>query len=339
MEKQDAGAGEGCLTAVVRWVARVVALVVVVPLRFGWELACLVGRAVRRVAYWVLVWPLVWLYRSVLTPVGRGLAWLARGAGRGLAWLGRVLVVAPLVWLYRWVLTPVGRALGWLGRVLLVAPLSWLGRWVVVPLGRGLLAVLLAVGGGIEALGRGLGRLAKAFYRYGLTPLGWALGWLAWAVPAGLGWLVRMLLVVPVQALWRYGLAPVGRGIRWLLRGLGAGVLWLLRGFGAVVGWLVHYLVVVPVQALYRWVLAPAGRAVGWLLGWVWRTLLYPVLRAVGLAVAWAWRIGGRIWRFLVVRPCRWVRREVWWPVKEEIRRTVRGVREAVREARRALLG
>ncbi|MDH6125167.1 hypothetical protein [Kitasatospora sp. GP82] len=206
----------GCLTGV----ARAVALVVVVPLRFLWEILAAVGRAVGMVLYAVFVWPLEMVWRYVLAPVGR------------------VLIVAPVVWLWRNVLAPVGR---------------WLGEWVLVPLLRGFV------------------------------------------------WVVQYLVVVPLQGLWRY-------------------------------------LVVVPLRALWRYVLTPAGLAVLWLFRylvaipavWLWRVLLCPVLRELGRAVVWAWRVAGRVWGFLVVRPCRWVRREVWWPVKAEVRRVLWEVRQAL---------
>ncbi|GAA0678317.1 hypothetical protein GCM10010193_34710 [Kitasatospora atroaurantiaca] len=178
-----------------------------------------------------------------------------------------------------------------------------------------------------------------------LRPVGVALEW------AGrmLGKLLYGLLVWPLAVLWRYVLAPVGRVLiviplsrlyREILTPVGRGLLVVLTALVKGLAWLVEYLVLVPLYTLWRHVLAPVGRALLWLLRHLlviplvrlWRTLLYPVLREIGRAIAWAWRIGGRIWRFLVVRPCRWVRREVWWPVKAEVRRVLR-------EVRRALLG
>lgn len=65
----------------------------------------------------LLVTPLVWVYRRVLTPVGRevaaaiGVAWriagfVSRAVGRALAWLAWHLVGAPVAWAYRTVCTP-----------------------------------------------------------------------------------------------------------------------------------------------------------------------------------------------------------------------------------------
>lgn len=70
----------------------------------------------------LLVIPVGWVWRRVLTPVGQeiaaafGAAWrvagfVSRAVGRVLAWLARHLVGAPVAWAYRTVCTPVGRFL------------------------------------------------------------------------------------------------------------------------------------------------------------------------------------------------------------------------------------
>ncbi|MFE2345947.1 hypothetical protein [Kitasatospora cineracea] len=148
-----------------------------------------------------------------------------------------------------------------------------------------------------------------------VVPVGWLWHWLV-VVP--LTWLWERVLLPSLEALWRYVLAPIGRGAAYLA-----------VGFGKVVARLAYYLVAVPLRACWRWVLVPLGKA---FYHGLWRPVLFPVLRALGLAFLWAWRLGGRIWRFIVVAPCRWVRRDVWWPVKAEIRRVAR-------EVRRTLLG
>ncbi|MEU3497936.1 hypothetical protein ABZ747_31160 [Kitasatospora cineracea] len=139
-----------------------------------------------------------------------------------------------------------------------------------------------------------------------------------WLVVVPLTWLWEWVLLPSLEALWCYVLAPIGRGAAYLA-----------VGFGKVVARLAYYLVAVPLRACWRWVLVPLGKA---FYHGLWRPVLFPVLRALGLAFLWAWRLGGRIWRFAVVAPCRWVRRDVWWPVKAEIRRVAR-------EVRRTLLG
>ncbi|MFG2096400.1 hypothetical protein ACGFN2_22860, partial [Streptomyces sp. NPDC048612] len=92
--------GEGCLTTAVRLPVRIVVLVLVVPVRLVWDALAALGRAV---------------HRSVLRPVGRGLAWLGHTlVVVPVAWAWRTLVVAPAVWFGRYVLAPVGRGIAWL---------------------------------------------------------------------------------------------------------------------------------------------------------------------------------------------------------------------------------
>ncbi|MDX3530564.1 hypothetical protein P1P75_30175, partial [Streptomyces sp. ID05-39B] len=147
---------EGCLVVAIRLPVRIVALVLVLPVRMAWDalvVACrflndLLLRPLGRALLWLgrvlVVLPLVGLWRYVVVPVGKALAWL-----------GKVLVVAPLVWCHRCLLTPVGHALvwlyarvltpaviglgaalAWLARYLVVVPARWLYDWVLAPLGR-----------------------------------------------------------------------------------------------------------------------------------------------------------------------------------------------------------
>ncbi|MGW2206319.1 hypothetical protein [Streptomyces sp. NPDC001774] len=75
--------------------------------------------AVVPVVRYGLVVPLVWLYRRVLTPVGREIldalrvgwrvaGFVSRAVGRALAWVAWNLVGRPGAWFYRTVCTPVG---------------------------------------------------------------------------------------------------------------------------------------------------------------------------------------------------------------------------------------
>ncbi|MFE7785689.1 hypothetical protein ACFU66_25360, partial [Streptomyces libani] len=134
-----------------------------------------VGRGIAVAVAWLVrylvVVPAQWLYTSVLTPVGRGIAWLVRGLGTVLATLVRWVVVVPLVALWRYVLLPAGRALaavvtvvvrevgaafghcwrvagiisraigrflGTLLRWVFVEPVRWVYRTVLTPLGHGI---------------------------------------------------------------------------------------------------------------------------------------------------------------------------------------------------------
>ncbi|MFG2191618.1 hypothetical protein [Streptomyces sp. NPDC048639] len=100
-----AAPAEGCLTVAIRMPVRIIALIVVVPVRLVWDALVACGKA---------------LERTVLRPLGRALAWLWRtlvvapchAVGRALAWMWRTLIVVPF--------TAIGRALAWTGRTLVV---------------------------------------------------------------------------------------------------------------------------------------------------------------------------------------------------------------------------
>ncbi|RPK43925.1 hypothetical protein [Streptomyces sp. ADI93-02] len=126
------------------------------------------GIAVDRLVVHLVVVPLLWFHRNVLTPVGHGIAWTLLMAGKGLAatargvwaaavWLVMTLLVLPLGWVYRRVLAPVGReivaavgvawriagylsravgrVLAWLAWNLVGAPVTWVYRTVCTPVG------------------------------------------------------------------------------------------------------------------------------------------------------------------------------------------------------------
>ncbi|PSK72626.1 hypothetical protein C6W96_10590 [Streptomyces sp. CS149] len=80
------------------------------------------GLAVAWLAMTLLVAPIGWTYRRILTPVGREIAaafevawritgYVSRAVGRALAWLAWHLIGAPVSWAYRTVCTPVGHFL------------------------------------------------------------------------------------------------------------------------------------------------------------------------------------------------------------------------------------
>jgi hypothetical protein len=311
----------------VRLPVRIVALVVVLPLRMLWDLDVAAGRL---------------LWAAVLGPAWRGLDRTAR-------WLGRVLVLTPARWAYRWVLTPAGQAVAfvarglgwlllktgrgiaftgvWLARWLVAAPAEALYRWVLAPLGRAaafagrwLWRLLRQGGRGAAAAMAWLGRVlvvipAAWLYRWVLTPLG-----------HGLTWLVRWLVVAPALALYRWVLTPLGHGAAWCARGV-----------AAVTVWLVRWLVVAPLRAVGR-VLAVVLREVGEALGHAWR-----VAGRISLA---AGRLLLRLLRWILVDPVRWVFRAVLAPAGRLVRDTVlrplgrtaraagRGVRSTVTAAR-----
>ncbi|MFJ9742405.1 hypothetical protein [Streptomyces sp. NPDC101166] len=218
---------EGCLVVALRLPVRIVAFVLVVPVRMAWDALVGAGRLLRdavlrpcgRALLWLgevlVVLPLGLLWRYGVVPVARALAWLVRvlvvvplvwlcahvlvPVARALAWLAHGLIVVPARWLFEWILAPVGRAIGWVlywaGRILLVLPVLFLHRWVLAPVGR----VLLVVGREIrDALGHAW-RIA---------------GHVSLAVGRFLGALLRWTFVEPARWVYRTVLTPVGHVVR-----------------------------------------------------------------------------------------------------------------------------
>ncbi|MDX3342014.1 hypothetical protein ABTY35_13440 [Streptomyces fimicarius] len=322
--------GEGILTTLIRIPVRIVVLVLVLPVRMVWDALTALWHAADRV--------------------------LLRPLGRAVVWLLDTLVLTPLTWLYTWVLAPLGKAAAWLAVALLVWPWIGLWRYVIVPVAR-------------------YGVAAPAVWLYGsvLTPLGHGLRWIGTALllPAlyglgnALGWLLTVLLIVPLEFLWRYGIVPVvryglvvpvvwlyadvltplGLGTAWVLGRLWQGTAWVLaqiwrgiaatgRGLGLAVAWLVMTLLVAPLAWTYRRILTPVGREIAAAFEVAWRIAGY-VSRAVGRALATiAW--------YLIGAPVSWAYRTVCTPVGHFLRDSVwaparRAAAEAGRAARAAL--
>ncbi|WP_405919450.1 hypothetical protein [Streptomyces longwoodensis] len=304
------GESGGCLVVAIRMPVRIVALVLVVPVRMAWDALAAAGR---------------FLHRTVGRPVGRALAWLARA-----------VCVWPFVALWRWVLVPAGRGLAWLARVLVVVPAGWAHRYLLAPLGRGLVwlyaRVLTPVGQGAWWLLRGIGAVLAAVGAGLWTGAVW-LGRYLVVVPVR--WLVRYLVVVPAVRLYARVLTPAGRAlarcVRGVLRLLGV----VVAGVVAALVWAGRVLLVVPAVAAWRWVFVPVGR------------VLVVVGREVGEALGHAWRVAGYVsvavgrflaalFRWVVVEPVRRVYRGVLTPVGHVVRDAVlRPVAEAVRGAGR----
>ncbi|MCX4998282.1 hypothetical protein [Streptomyces longwoodensis] len=325
--REPGGAGAsgepgGCLVVAIRMPVRIVALVLVVPVRMAWDALAAAGR---------------FLHRTVGRPVGRALAWLARA-----------VCVWPFVALWRWVLVPAGRGLAWLARVLVVVPAGWVHRYLLAPLGRGLVwlyaRVLTPVGQGAWWLLRGIGAVLAAvgaglwtgavwLGRYlVVVPVRWAVRYLV-VVPVR--WLVRYLVVVPAVWLYSRVLTPAGRALARCVRGVVRLLGVVVAGVVAALVWAGRVLLVVPAVAAWRWVFVPVGRA------------LVVVGREVGEALGHAWRVAGYVsvavgrflaalFRWVVVEPVRRVYRGVLTPVGHVVRDAVlRPVAEAVRGAGR----
>ena len=235
----------------VHWPVRVVAIVVVVPIRLLWELLTVAGTAllrhvlepIARVLHRAVLRPLAWLWRHLVTTPA---AWLwHRCVETPVRWLWQHLVVVPLgrlwarrravgAWLLRYVVRPSAwlaqRVLiipvSWLVRHLLVVPLSWLVRHLLVLPGSWLTRQLAPAGRAIgramvwawHTAGRALRLTGRGLYRYVLRPLGRSTAWL-WnhtVVLAYRGVLVlwRVGVVAPARWLSRALFAPAGRWVR-----------------------------------------------------------------------------------------------------------------------------
>ncbi|MEU6883980.1 hypothetical protein ABZ918_01810 [Streptomyces viridosporus] len=292
----DAPRAEGCLVVAVRMPVRIVALVLVVPVRMAWDALVVAGR---------------FLNDTVFRPLGRGVSWI-----------GRAVFVWPFVGLWRYVLVPLGRVSARLGKVLVVLPAVGLYRWVLTPFGHALTwvyaRVLTPVG---HAVVRALGAVGAVFAAIGA------------GVCAGLALLARYLVVVPSVWLYTWVLAPAGRAVARCARGLVRLVTVIVTGVGAVLYWIVRILLVLPALLVWRRVLVPVGgvlavvaREVGEALGHAWR-----VAGRVSLAVG---RFLGTLVRWTLVEPVRWAYRSVLTPVGHVVRDTV--LRPAAGAARRA---
>lgn len=144
-----------------------------------------VGAASARLVRWLVVVPAGWLWTCAEFPALRGLWWLVRG-------LGPVLLVRPAAGLWRWVLTPAGRVLAFLGREaaaalghawrvaghvsravgrcvatvfrwLVAAPCAWAHRTVLAPRGHAVRdGVLRPAGRAARAAGRSVRQACSA---------------------------------------------------------------------------------------------------------------------------------------------------------------------------------
>ncbi|WP_067821980.1 hypothetical protein [Nocardia inohanensis] len=174
-----------------------------------------------------------WLWRRILLPGLRLLAWSLMQIGRGLLFLGKWLIVVPLVWLWRDVLRP---GLTWTNAYVIHPFDLWVRNRVLAPLGR-------AVRWSFEQIGKLLDLLAAVFEFLGrwliLWPLRMLWRWLLRPVLLALGaivvfgWqvattVVNYLVVIPCRYLYRTVLQPllallatiwtacVTRPIRWV---------------------------------------------------------------------------------------------------------------------------
>jgi hypothetical protein len=212
----------------ITWPIRIVAVIVVVPLRLAYEALSAVGRFLGHWVFRPIGWllehavgrPLAWLWRTVLEPA---IVFLLRY----LVWIPLTFVLRYLLWIpVSWfVVNVLWRPLVWFARTVLRPPLAWLWarrraighflyRFLLWPIGRllyyGLVVPLTFLGKLIAYGWRGAGYVLRLLYRYGLRPLGLAVAW-TWrhtAVPVGRA----------IAWAWAHSAVPLGRGIAWIWR-------------------------------------------------------------------------------------------------------------------------
>ncbi|MFI9815847.1 hypothetical protein [Saccharothrix variisporea] len=253
---------------------------------------------------------------------------------RWVVWVARavaVVVVVPVTFVRAWVevlvLRPVAAALRWVWESG-AAVARFLRRWVLVPLGRGAAWVArLLWRWGLVPLGRGVEWVARLVHRAVLRPLGWVL----LQVGRGLWWVARQ---VGRFLMWID--APVTAAVEWFFRWTGRIIAFVARGlWDAVVRVVVplwRWLVVAPVRFAYRRLLTPVGHALRWVFRWAVK-IVGVVGRVLWDAVVWAVeRVALPLWRWLVVRPARFVYRKVLTPVGHAVRAGARWVRRTVVE-------
>ncbi|MFB8001092.1 hypothetical protein [Nocardia sp. NPDC056000] len=231
------------------WVARIIAVVVFVPVRLLWEGCKFVGRAIVAAAefcfdnlieplakllwYWLIrpawafckdfLWGLLihqLLWGMILTPLGALiLDFLLRPLKRAVEeWLWRRILKPGLIWLWDSVIEPVG---------------DWIARWILVPVAKAVLWLVYSLGKWLIVWP------LHQLWRWVLRPI-----LLALSAALLFGWrvattIVRVLVVTPC---------------RWLYRTV-------LRPILAVCGTVWRATVVRPVRFLYLRVITPMNKA------------------------------------------------------------------------------
>ncbi|MFF3015179.1 hypothetical protein ACFVS6_12860, partial [Streptomyces sp. NPDC057939] len=185
---QHVPGGEGCLVGVLRVPVKIVAVLVVLPVRLIWDLLVLAARTTHRRALRPVGAAAArlcsGLYQYVLTPLGHGIAWSGRGVVLVVRWLALGLLYWPWVGLWRYVLVPVATA----AHRYLLAPV-W--RYVLAPLGHGLRWFLPRAFAAVFVWPW------VGLWRYVLIPLGHGIAWSGRGVVLVVRWLASGLLYWP----------------------------------------------------------------------------------------------------------------------------------------------
>ncbi|MFF7983568.1 hypothetical protein ACFZDK_31385 [Streptomyces sp. NPDC007901] len=227
---------EGCLVVAIRIPVRISVFLVVLPVRLLWDACTAAARFLRQyvlapvarflwrsvlaptghatgwILYRLLVLPLIWLYRHLLTPLGHALLWLHARVltpiGRALLWL-----LTPVATGVAWLLDQLATALAWIARVLLVLPALALWRWILTPAGRVLGIALREIGDALGHAWRAAGYVARAAGRVLATLFRWIFQeparWVYRTVLTPVGHVVRDLVLRPAAQAAR----AVGRAV------------------------------------------------------------------------------------------------------------------------------
>lgn len=169
---------------------------------------------------------------------------------------------------------------------------------------------------------------ARRAFAASAAALGRGLEWLFGGIGRVLGWLIGVLVLIPLKWLYTSVLTPLGHGLRWIgtallvpaAVGLGTGLVWLfttllvrpaagLWRHALVPG--VRYGVIVPLVWLYGAVLTPVGRGTAWFLGLLGQGAV-AIGRGLGVVVT-------SLVMALLVIPASWLHRRVLTPVGREI--------------------
>lgn len=230
------------------WIARGIAVAILLPFRLLWEGLKLLGR--------VMVATVNWVVTQILVPLGKFVRdWLFRpvvGFVKNYLW---GLLIQQFLW--GMVLTPIGAfALDFILRPLRRVVEEFLWRRVLVPFGNWLMRYVVQP-------------ISYVLWRFLLRPIGLAVTWLV-------ANFVTYLIVWPLQQLWRWVLFPLWRMLHAVV---------LYAWMVATV--IVRVLVVIPCRFVYRAVLRPVLEflAAVWRItvvipiAWTYRTVLQPMNR------------------------------------------------------------
>lgn len=134
--------------------------------------------------------------------------------------------------------------------------------------------------------------IARLVGAYVLRPIGWLLYTL---LVRPLRWTLRVFVLLPLRWVGERLLVPLGRLVlRYVLRPVGIALAWAVS------------IALIPVVFAARWI----GRG----LAALWRAL-WPLLAAFGRFLAWTWHLAGLVLFHALVRPVRFVWRVLVRPV------------------------